>query len=160
MNHDTITVSFNLNGEDLTIETAPTRPFVRILREDLRLTGTKVGCGEGECGTCTILIDDEPVCSCILLPAHVHGKRVETIEGLSVPGEPLTRLQQSFIDAGAVQCGFCTPGMIVAAEALLRRFPHPSRDQIKEALAGNLCRCTGYEMIFRAVESAAGGDER
>lgn len=155
-----VTVTFTLNGTATEVTVPPDRPFVKVLREDLGLTGTKVGCGEGECGTCTILLDDEPVCSCLLLPVHVEGRRVETVEGLEEPDGTLSRLQRAFMDEGAIQCGFCTPGMLMAAEALLRRNPHPTRDEVTRALAGNLCRCTGYDKIFRAVETAAGGEER
>ena len=125
------------------------------LREDLRLTGTKVGCEIGVCGSCTVLVDGEPRRSCKLKLKDVDGKHVLTIEGLASSDGSLHPIQQAFIDAGAVQCGFCTPGMVLTAYALLNRNPHPTRIQIRQALKGNLCRCTGYQQIMDAVELAA-----
>ena len=132
--------------------------LIDLLREDLGLTGTKVGCGEGECGACTVLLNGKAVCSCLLLAVEADGARITTIEGLA-EGVRLHPLQDAFIQEGAAQCGYCTPGMILAAKALLDENPHPSRAEIKMALAGNFCRCTGYAAIIRAVEAvAAGGD--
>ncbi len=148
-------IEFTLNGRKTVLETAGSRPLLEVLREDLGLTGTKKGCGEGECGSCTVLVDGRPVCSCITPVGSLQGRTVLTIEGLAEDGE-LDRLQRAFIKAGAVQCGFCTPGMIMAAKALLDRNPRPGREEIRRALSGNLCRCTGYEKIFEAVEAAAG----
>jgi carbon-monoxide dehydrogenase small subunit len=125
------------------------------LREDLRLTGTKVGCEIGVCGSCTVLVDGEPRRSCKLKLKDVDGKHVLTIEGLASSDGSLHPIQQAFIDAGAVQCGFCTPGMVLTAYALLNRNPHPTRIQIRQALKGNLCRCTGYQQIVDAIELAA-----
>ena len=148
-------ITFNLNGRALSVTVPADMPFVDVLRDELGLTGAKVGCGEGECGTCTILLDDRPVCSCLLLAGQVAGKRVVTIEGLAGnDGEP-GDLQRAFIEEGAVQCGFCTPGMIVAGEALLRRDGQVTRERLVEALAGNICRCTGYEKILQAIERVA-----
>jgi carbon-monoxide dehydrogenase small subunit len=145
-------ISFTLNGQEREVTVPADKAFVDVLREDLALTGTKVGCGEGECGTCTILLDDDAVCSCLLLAGQVEGHRVTTIEGLTEDDGSPGPVQQAFIETGAVQCGFCTPGMVVAGEALLRSNPSANRQDIVTALAGNLCRCTGYEKIFEAIE--------
>ncbi len=125
------------------------------LREDLRLTGTKIGCDIGVCGSCTVLVDDEPRRSCKLKLKDVAGKNVLTIEGVSAPDGSLHPIQQAFLDAGAIQCGFCTPGMVLTAYALLKKSPHPSRAEVRQALKGNLCRCTGYQQIINAVLLAA-----
>jgi carbon-monoxide dehydrogenase small subunit/xanthine dehydrogenase small subunit len=138
---------FILNGRRVSVEAHPMRRLLDVLREDCRLTGTKEGCGEGECGACTVLLDGRPVNSCLVPFAHVAGARVTTIEGVRN-----TRLQRAFVVEGGAQCGICTPGMIVAAVAL---GPHPSRDAMREGLAGNLCRCTGYSAIYRAIERAS-----
>ena len=127
--------------------------LVDYLREVIGLTGTKRGCDGGECGACTVLVDDQPRLACSTLALQMHGRRVETIEGLTIGGR-MSRLQQAFHEKLGAQCGFCTPGMIIAAEALLRRNPDPTRGEIKEALAGNLCRCTGYVKIIESVEAA------
>lgn len=127
--------------------------LVDYLREVVGLTGTKRGCDGGECGACTVLVDDQPRLACSTLALQMHGRRVETIEGLAIGGR-MSRLQQAFHEKLGTQCGFCTPGMIIAAEALLRRNPDPTRGEIKEALAGNLCRCTGYVKIIESVEAA------
>ncbi|HEY0499742.1 MAG TPA: (2Fe-2S)-binding protein [Kutzneria sp.] len=125
-----------------------------VLRERLGLPGSKNACEQGECGSCTVYMDDVPVCSCLVAAGQAEGREVRTVEGLA-EGEHLDRVQQSFVDAGAVQCGFCTPGLVVAAHDLLERVPNPSDPEIREALAGNLCRCTGYEKILDAVRLAA-----
>jgi carbon-monoxide dehydrogenase small subunit len=143
-----------VNGQARELEVAPDRRVLDLLREDLGLTGVKEGCGAGECGACTILVDGEARLGCLLLAAQLAGREVTTIEGLAPPGR-LHPVQQAFIDGGAVQCGFCSPGMILAAVDLLRRDPSPSRELIRQGLSGNLCRCTGYHMIVDAVESAA-----
>jgi 4-hydroxybenzoyl-CoA reductase gamma subunit len=130
--------------------------LIDYLREAVGLTGTKQGCDGGECGACTVLVDDQPRLACSTLAVQVQGRRVETIEGLAKGGR-MSRLQQAFHEKLGAQCGFCTPGMINAAEALLRRNPHPDREEIKAALSGNLCRCTGYVKIIEAVEAAASG---
>jgi carbon-monoxide dehydrogenase small subunit len=134
-----------LNGAAVDVEAHPMKRLLDVLREECQLTGTKEGCGEGECGACTVLVDGAPVCSCLVPWAHVDGKAVTTIEGLI--GH---KLQQAFMDEVGAQCGICTPGMILAVVAL---GPSPSLDKIKEGLAGNLCRCTGYEAIYRAIQS-------
>lgn len=143
-----------VNGETRELEVAPDRRALDLLREDLGLTGVKEGCGAGECGACAILVDGTARLSCLLLAAQLAGREVITIEGLAPAGQ-LHPVQQAFIDCGAVQCGFCSPGMILAAVELLRRNPAPSRDAIRAGLSGNLCRCTGYHMIIDAVEAAA-----
>ncbi len=128
--------------------------LIDYLREAVGLTGTKQGCDGGECGACTVLVDDQPRLACSTLAVQMQGRRIETVEGLAKAGQ-MSRLQQAFHEKLGTQCGFCTPGMIIAAEALLRRNPHPGRDDIKAALSGNLCRCTGYVKIVEAVEAAA-----
>lgn len=149
-------VSFSLNGKDLEIDAPPDRRVVDLLREDLGLTGTKEGCGAGECGACTILIDGESRLSCLMLAAQLEGRRVTTIEGLSKGREKdLHPVQEALVECGGVQCGFCSPGMALAAVQLLEGNPSPTRDEIREGLSGNLCRCTGYVKIVDAVEAAA-----
>ena len=133
---------------------APHKTLLEVLREDLGLTGTKHGCELGECGTCTVLLDDVPVLSCLVLAQACDGRRVRTVEGMAT-GDGLHPLQEAFADLGAAQCGYCTPGFLLAAEALLAANPSPTRAEIKDALAGNLCRCTGYLKIYEAVEMAA-----
>jgi len=147
-------VSFTLNGQTVELLTAPNRTLLQVLREDLGLTGTKHGCGLGDCGACTVLLDDEPVNSCLILAVQVHGREVTTIEGLA-DGDRLHPLQEAFIQKGAIQCGFCTPGMLLSAKALLDRKKRPGEEEIRRALSGNLCRCTGYQKIVEAVEDAA-----
>ena len=147
-------VSFVLNGEEIRIETPADSRVVDILREDLHLTGTKEGCGTGECGACTILVDGESRLSCLMVAAQLEGRKVTTIEGLA-EGERLHPVQQAFVDLGAVQCGFCTPGMILTAVDLLQKNPDPTRLEIREGISGNLCRCTGYQKIVDAVEAAS-----
>ncbi|MHB8907801.1 MAG: FAD binding domain-containing protein [Syntrophales bacterium] len=149
-----MTISFTINGKKMTIEAAPDRRVVDLIREELGLTGTKEGCGSGECGACTILVDGESRLACLMLAAQLAGRTVTTIEGLA-DGERLHPLQEAFVRCGAVQCGFCTPGMILAASALLAKKPDRTRDEVREGLSGNLCRCTGYQKIVDAVESAS-----
>lgn len=143
-----------VNGEKYLLQVPDHRTLLEVLREDLALTGTKTGCNEGECGSCTVLIDGRPMNSCLILAREVEGSSIETIEG-EARDQQLSILQQTFIETGAVQCGFCTPGMIMAARALLDRNDSPSVEDIKEALAGNLCRCTGYYGIIEAIQLAA-----
>ncbi len=148
-----VKVSFILNGERKDVEVSPEMTLLELLREVLGLTGTKEGCGEGECGACTVLLDGRPVYSCLLLAAQVDGREVETIEGVGTEEEPHP-LQRAFVKKGAVQCGFCTPGMIMTAKALLEENPKATRSEIREAIVGNLCRCTGYWQIIEAIEAA------
>jgi carbon-monoxide dehydrogenase small subunit len=147
-------LQLRVNGEDVAVLAPVHKTLLEVLREDLHLTGTKHGCELGECGTCTVLIDGEPVLSCLLLPIEVQGQEILTIEGMAVAGR-LHPLQTAFMELGAAQCGYCTPGILLTAMALLHRQPNPDRQQIKAALAGNLCRCTGYIKILEAVELAA-----
>jgi len=153
-NSGKITVTFNVNGEMRTVQAWPLARLLDVLREELRLTGTKEGCGEGECGACSVLIDGELVNSCLVPVVQARDAKITTIEGIA-DGERLHALQQAFIDSGGAQCGICTPGMIMAALYLLERNPHPSETEIRNGLAGNLCRCTGYMKIFDAVRLAA-----
>jgi len=147
-------IQFRLNGRQVSLEAEPDRRLLDVLREDLHLSGTKEGCGEGECGACTVLLDGRPVNSCLVLAPQADGCDVLTVEGLA-SGSHLHPVQQAFVDAGAVQCGFCTPGFLLATVALLRENPTPSDEEILTALEGNLCRCTGYAKILTAVHLAA-----
>jgi aerobic-type carbon monoxide dehydrogenase small subunit (CoxS/CutS family) len=147
-------IAFQINGVEREVEAPPMQRALDLLREGLRLTGTKEGCGEGECGACSILLDGEVVNSCLVPACQLQNTRVITVEGLAGEGG-LDRLQQAFLETGGAQCGICTPGMLIAARALLDANPRPTRDQIKEAIAGNLCRCTGYVKIIDAIEEAA-----
>jgi aerobic carbon-monoxide dehydrogenase small subunit len=146
-------VSLLVNGEPRTVETYPMKRLLDVLREDLQLTGTKEGCGEGECGACSVILNDQLVNSCLIPILQANGARVCTIEGVGAHG--MHPVQRAFIETGGAQCGICTPGMIMASIDLLRRHPHPTLDEIREGLAGNLCRCTGYMRIFEAVQKAA-----
>jgi carbon-monoxide dehydrogenase small subunit len=149
-------IGFTLNGKKTILDTRPDRRVVDVLREDLGLTGVKEGCGTGECGACTVLVDGEPRLGCLMLAVQMEGRDLVTIEGLAPEGG-LHPLQEAFLECGAVQCGFCTPGMVLAGSALLRRKASPDRSEIREALSGHLCRCTGYQKIVDAVEMAARG---
>lgn len=148
-------IEFNVNGQDRSVSTDGDRPLLDTLREDLGLTGTKYGCGEGECGACTVLIDGRPVRSCITTVADVSGETIQTIEGLAIDGQ-LHPVQQAFIEKQAMQCGYCVPGQILSAVALLNEDRNPSRQEIVDAMSGNICRCCNYPNILAAVEQAAG----
>lgn len=141
----------SVNGHQKVLEVDPHATLLDVLREGLHLTGTKRGCDEGECGACTVLIDGQAVDSCITTALSVNGCQVETIEGLTSPGGELSRLQRAFVEAGAVQCGFCTPGFLMTLTAFLRENPAPSADQVRMGIAGNICRCTGYAQMIEAV---------
>lgn len=154
MNKETRTITFQLNGSKVIIDIQPEWLLIDVLREKLGLTGTKVGCGEGECGACTVLIDGKNVNSCLILAVQVDGHSVLTIEGLSTY-DKLHPLQEAFIAEGAVQCGFCTPGMLLSAKSLLDENPRPSREEITRHISGNLCRCTGYAKIINAIDKVA-----
>lgn len=147
-------ISFTINGEPYTIEVDSNRTLLKMIREDLNLTGTKEGCGAGECGSCTIIVDKRAVNSCMMLAVEADGKEILTVEGLAKKGV-LDRLQEAFINDAAFQCGFCTPGMLMSAKALLMRNPNPTEDEIKEAIGGNLCRCAGYKSVIDAVKAAS-----
>jgi len=150
-------LKLNVNGEDLEILVEGHKTLLEVLREDLGLTGTKRGCDLGTCGACTVLIDGKPWLSCLTLAAAVQGKKITTIEGLAGDGK-LHPLQSAFIEKGAIQCGFCTPGMILTAKAFLEENPHPSEEETKKAISGNLCRCTGYVKIIEAILSVSGSE--
>ncbi len=147
-------LGLTVNGESHEVSFAPYKTLLELLREDLGLTGTKHGCELGECGACAVLVDGEPQLSCLLLALECEGRSVETVEGMA-RGAELHPLQAAFADLGAAQCGYCTPGILMTAKALLEKEPHPSRARITEAISGNLCRCTGYQQIFEAIEEAA-----
>ena len=147
-------LSLQVNGEQRDAVVPVHKTLLEVLREDLDLTGTKHGCELGECGTCTVLIDGEPALSCLVLPVECQGRRITTVEGMATGGR-LHPLQEAFAELGAAQCGYCIPGILLTAHALLEECPAPSRDQVRHALAGNLCRCTGYTKILDAVELAA-----
>jgi aerobic-type carbon monoxide dehydrogenase small subunit (CoxS/CutS family) len=149
-----VQLAMAINGEAVDALVAPYKTLLEVLREDLALTGTKHGCELGECGACAVLVDGEPRLSCLVLALECQGKAIETVEGLA-DGAALHPLQTAFADLGAAQCGYCTPGILMTAKALLEHEPNPSRERIKEAISGNLCRCTGYQQIFEAIEEAA-----
>jgi carbon-monoxide dehydrogenase small subunit len=151
---DGMKIRLVVNGEEREAEVWEGESLLFALRERLGLPGSKNACEQGECGSCSVLLDDTLVCACLVLAAQANGHEVVTVEGLAENGD-LDRVQQAFVDTGAVQCGFCTPGLVVATAELLRRVPDPSDDEIREALSGNLCRCTGYAKIFHAVRAAA-----
>ncbi len=148
------TIRFTVNGQARNVETDPERPLLEVLREDLGLTGTKFGCGEGQCGACTVLLDGKPVRSCITRVRSAAGTKITTIEGLAA-GEKLHPVQQAFLDEGAMQCGYCTPGMVMGAVALLGRNPKPTDAEIIDGMNGHLCRCNGYARIVAAVRRAS-----
>jgi carbon-monoxide dehydrogenase small subunit len=147
-------LSMNVNREPVETLVRPAKTLLEVLREDLQLTGTKHGCELGECGACAVLVDGQPVLSCLVLAAECEGRTVTTVEGLTQNGQ-LHALQEAFADLGSAQCGYCTPAMLLTAKALLDEEPHPTQERIREALSGNLCRCTGYQQIVEAVEAAA-----
>jgi aerobic-type carbon monoxide dehydrogenase small subunit (CoxS/CutS family) len=149
-----VQVNLSVNGEAVEASFAPYKTLLEVLREDLDLTGTKHGCELGECGACAVLVDGEPQLSCLVLAVECEGRSIDTVEGLA-RGAELHPLQAAFADLGAAQCGYCTPGILMTAKALLEREPNPSRERIREAISGNLCRCTGYQQIYEAIEAAA-----
>jgi len=148
-------IKFKVNGDEYEIAVYPWKTLNEVLRKDLNLTGTKLGCGTGDCGACTVIIDGRTVNSCLTLAVEVDGKEITTIEGLAESEEKLHPIQEAFIEKGAVQCGFCTPGMIMSAKFLLDNNPNPTKEEIKKALDGNLCRCTGYIKIIDAIKTAS-----
>lgn len=148
-------ITLNVNGDTYSIATDSSRTLNEVLREDLGLTGTKLGCGDGDCGACTVLVDGQSVSSCLTLAVSVEGKEITTVEGLALSGEELHPIQDAFIEKGAIQCGFCTAGMQMSALNLLRQNSSPTEEEIKTAISGNLCRCTGYYKIVEAIGHAA-----
>lgn len=148
-------IHFNLNGHEVSAEVESHRMLLQVLRETFEMTGTKEGCGQGECGACTVLIDGITVNACLYPAFEVEGRTVTTVEGLLGEGNRLHPIQEAFVENGGVQCGFCTPGMVMSAKALLDEKPHPSQEEIKEGIAGNLCRCTGYVQIVESIKKAA-----
>jgi len=149
-----INIQFTVNGQNVSVEVPPNKRLLDVLREDLGLTGTKEGCDVGECGACTVVMNGEAVHSCLVLAPQADGAEIITVEGLA-EGETLHPLQKNFLEHGAVQCGFCIPGMLMSSYALLKENPNPDEEEIKEAIAGNLCRCTGYKQIIKAVKVTA-----
>jgi len=151
-----VSIDLKVNAEIYTVSVRPNETLLDVLRDKIGLTGTKKGCDTGQCGACTVLLDGNPVPSCLVLAVDVKGRDILTIEGVAENGR-LHPIQEAFVNEGAVQCGYCTPGMILSAKALLDRNPNPSEQEIKEAISGNLCRCTGYVKIVQAISTAAGG---
>jgi carbon-monoxide dehydrogenase small subunit len=149
-------LTMKLNGEEVTVQVKPSATLVEVLRDQLELTGTKVACGEGECGACTVLLDGVPVNSCLVPALKAQGREVMTVEGLAPLGE-LHPLQKAFVEHGAVQCGYCTPGMLMSAKAFLDHNPNPTEDEVRVAISGNLCRCTGYAKIVEAILDVSSG---
>lgn len=147
-------ITFKVNGEPVTLDVKPNELLINVLRDKLKLTGTKYVCGIGECGACTVLLDGEPILSCLTLAVDVNGREVTTIEGIS-KGDELSEVQEAFVEEGAIQCGYCIPGFIIMGEYLLRIKQRPTEDEIKEYLRGNLCRCTGYVNIIKAIKKAS-----
>ena len=157
---DTIPIEVTVNGSHRTVAVAPHHTLLEVLREDLALTGTKECCLVGECGACTVLVDGRSVDSCLMLAVEADGSEILTVEGLAATDGRLAPIQQAFLDKGAVQCGFCIPGQLMAAHALLEEHPHPTMAEIEEGMAGNLCRCACYEQIFEAIEAVSEGQVR
>jgi len=149
-----VKITFKVNGEPVTLDVKPNELLINVLRDKLKLTGTKYVCGIGECGACTVLLDGEPILSCLTLAVDVNGREVTTIEGIS-KGDELSEVQEAFVEEGAIQCGYCIPGFIIMGEYLLRTKQKPTEDEIKEYLRGNLCRCTGYVNIIKAIKKAS-----
>jgi len=147
-------ITFTVNDIEYEVAVAPNRTLTQVLRDDLNLLGTKEGCGVGDCGACTVIMDGKPVNSCLVLAVQAGGSTIKTIEGVA-SGDSLHPVQETFVELGAIQCGFCTPGMILSATSLLEKNPHPTEQEVRQALSGNLCRCTGYQKIVEAVQEAS-----
>ncbi len=148
-------INIIINNKSYEIAVAPNKTLTQVLRDDLNLLGTKEGCGIGDCGACTVILNGRPVNSCLVLAVQADGCEVETIEGVAPDGKTLHPIQQAFVEQGAIQCGFCTPGMILSAKSLLEKNPKPTEEEIREAISGNLCRCTGYQKIVEAIQVAS-----
>ena len=149
------TIHLTINGDDYELQVAPNELLLNVIRETVGLTGTKYGCGTGQCGACTVVVDGEPILSCLTLAVSVAGSEITTIEGVANPDGTLDPLQEAFLDTNAIQCGFCTPGMVLVARDLLKKVPDPGEDQIRHHIKGNICRCTGYNGIVRAIKKTA-----
>ena len=149
------TIELSINGDSYRVTIDPWRTLAEVLREDIGLTGTKIGCNQGDCGACTVLVDGRSVASCLTLAAELRGRKITTIEGVAPSGTELHSIQEAFLTKGAVQCGFCTSGMVLSARHLLERNPNPTEPEIRDGLSGNLCRCTGYTKIVEAIQAAA-----
>lgn len=149
-----ILITLSVNGDEHQVHTYYTRTLLEVLREDLQINGTKQGCRAGECGACTVLIDDKPLNACMVLAAQAQGRKIVTIEDLA-EGDELHPLQESFVENGAIQCGYCSPGFIMVGKALLDKTPHPTEEEITTAVSGNICRCTGYQKIIQAIDTVA-----
>jgi len=147
-------ITFTVNDMGYEVAVAPNKTLTQVLRDDLDLLGTKEGCGVGDCGACTVIMDGKPVNSCLVLAVQADGSTIKTIEGVA-RGDSLHPVQETFVEMGAIQCGFCTPGMVLSATSLLEKNPHPTEHEVREALSGNLCRCTGYQKIVKAVQEAS-----
>ena len=150
------TIDLTINGENYELQVAPNELLVNVIRETVGLTGTKYACGTGQCGACTVVVDGEPILGCLTLAVTVDGSEITTIEGLANADGILDPLQEAFLDTNAIQCGYCTPGMVLVGRDLLQKMPNPSEDQIRHHIKGNICRCTGYNGIVRAIKKAAG----
>jgi carbon-monoxide dehydrogenase small subunit len=150
-----LTIHLTINEEKYELRVAPNELLLNVIREAVGLTGTKYGCGTGQCGACTVIVDGEPFLSCLTLAASVNGSKITTIEGVANPDGTLDPLQEAFLDTNAIQCGFCTPGMVLVARDLLKKMPNPSEEQIRHHIKGNICRCTGYNGIVKAIKKAS-----
>jgi len=150
-----INVTLKVNGDVYEVAVNPSKTLVQVLREDLRLIGAKIGCETGDCGACTVMLNGKTVCSCLTLAVEAQGKDITTIEGVAISGEEMHPIQQAFVEEGAIQCGYCTPGMVMSAKQLLEKNANPTELEIRQAISGNLCRCTGYARIVKAVHAAS-----
>ncbi len=153
------TIHLSINGEEYELQVAPNELLVNVIRETVGMTGTKYACGTGQCGACTVVVDGEPILGCLTLAVTVNGSQITTIEGVANPDGTLDPLQEAFLDTNAIQCGFCTPGMVLVGRDLLQKMPNPSEDQIRHHIKGNICRCTGYNGIVRAIKKTVGKNQ-
>jgi carbon-monoxide dehydrogenase small subunit len=153
------TIHLTINGEEYELQVAANELLVNVIRETVGMTGTKYACGTGQCGACTVVVDGEPILGCLTLAVTVDGSEITTIEGVANPDGTLDPLQEAFLDTNAIQCGFCTPGMVLVGKDLLKKMPNPSEDEIRHHIKGNICRCTGYNGIVRAIKKTAGGNK-